>query len=226
MRASIAMIAGAAAVASAKTTLTETVDVTVTSCEPTVTNCPYKAAATTEADPTWGDWTTTTSSIPVSVVATTSSKPYDPENTWGDWTSTTSSIPVSVVTTSSKPYDPENTWGDWTSTTSSTPVSVVTTSTSSSSAACGSYTATTPPAWFSLLPSEALSSLSAEWTGAPPSDWCYYTYSTASLSTIPVIPVTATSTATPYWPAGTTSTPVADASTGSVSGSGVWSYSP
>merc|ERR1712029_946385 len=121
------------------------------------------------------------------------------------------------------------TWGDWTSTvTSSTPVAPVSTS---SSALCPSYTATTPPAWFSLLPTSVISSISAAWTGAPPADWCYWTYSTSSISTTstPVKPTASTpvapvsETTTPYWPAGTSSTPVAPASTGT---GAVWSYSP
>merc|ERR1712230_325709 len=150
MRTSIAIAAGLVAAVSAKTySVTVTDDVTITSCGPTVTNCPYKpTSAAADSTETWGDWTTTT----------------------------TSSKPVSPVSTSTS-YDP--TWGDWTST-SSTPVAPVSTS---SSAACPSYTATTPPAWFSLLPTSVISSISAAWTGAPPADWCYWTYSTSSIST-------------------------------------------
>ncbi|KAJ9498636.1 hypothetical protein LTR99_007913 [Exophiala xenobiotica] len=224
MRTSVAIAAGLVAAVSAKTySVTVTDDVTITSCGPTVTNCPYKPTSTADADSTetWGDWTTTTtSSKPVSPISTSTSS--DP--TWGDWTST-SSTPVAPVSTSTS-SDP--TWGDWTSTvTSSTPVAPVSTS---SSALCPSYTATTPPAWFSLLPTSVISSISAEWTGAPPSDWCYWTYSTSSLSTsTPVSPVSTSSTpvapvstsTAPYWPAGTSSTPVAPASTGAV-----WSYTP
>ncbi|KIX06542.1 uncharacterized protein Z518_04518 [Rhinocladiella mackenziei CBS 650.93] len=210
MRTSVAIAAGLVAVASAKTsTITDTVDVTITSCEPTITDCPYKPAPTSVDDYTWGDWTsTTTTTTPVEPVSTTT---YDP--TWGDWTSTTTTTttPVEAVSTSTTWV---GTWGDWTSTT--TPVSPVTTS---SSAACGSYTATAPPAWFSLLPSSVLSSIEAKWTGAPPADWCYYTYSTSTLATsTPVAPASST----PYWPAGSSS-PVAAASG---TGTGVWSYTP
>jgi len=226
MRTSVAIAAGLAAAVSAKTySVTVTDDVTITSCGPTVTNCPYKPTGTADADSTetWGDWTTTTSSKPVSPVSTSTS--YDP--TWGDWTST-SSTPVAPVSTSTSS---EMTWGDWTSTvTSSTPVAPVSTS---SSAACPSYTATTPPAWFSLLPTSVVSSISAAWTGAPPADWCYWTYSTSSVvstTSTPVSPASTSSTpvapvetTTPYWPAGTSSTPVAAASTGT---GAVWSYSP
>ncbi|KAJ9642148.1 uncharacterized protein PV06_03281 [Exophiala oligosperma] len=217
MRTSVAVAAGLVAAASAKTySVTVTDDVTITSCGPTVTNCPY--AAPTEGG-AWDDWTsTTTTTKPVAPVSTSS----DPA--WADWTSTTTtSKPVSPISTTSSS---EGAWGDWTTiTSSSVPVSPV----STSSAACPSYTATTPPAWFSLLPTEVLSSISAAWTGAPPADWCYYTYSTSSVATSPVAPTSipvapiSTKTGSPYWPAGPTSeTPVAPASTGT----GVWSYTP
>ncbi|OAL34690.1 hypothetical protein AYO20_06107 [Fonsecaea nubica] len=209
MRSTIVVAAGLAAVASAgTTTITDTVDVTITSCEPTVTNCPYKGGS--GADQTWGDW---------SAATTTSSKPVDPvstdSHTWGDWTSASS--------TSSKPVDPvstdSHTWGDWTTTTTSAPVAPTTT------AACGQYTATTPPAWFSLLPSDQLSSIEAQWTGAPPADWCYWTYSTGSLSTT-ATPVAPASDVPSPWssvaPAAGTGAPAAPVSPEST---GVWSYS-
>ncbi|KIW35413.1 uncharacterized protein PV07_02110 [Cladophialophora immunda] len=217
MRSTIAVAAGLAAVASAgTTTITDTVDVTITSCEPTVTNCPYKGGS----DPTWGDWSvtaSTTSSVPVSAASSS----WDPSGTWADWSSvsSTSSKPVSAA---SGTWDP--TWSDWSASTTASPVSAT------STAPCGSYTATTPPAWFSLLPTDQLSSIQAQWTGAPPSDWCYWTYSTGSLKTT-ATPVSATTVA---WgsPSGTWSS-VAAASTGTGSWSspvaaastGVWSYS-
>jgi len=124
MRTSFAVAAGLVAVAYAgTTTITDTVDVTITSCEPTVTNCPYKGGAG-DADHTWSDWVSasTTTTKPVKPATTTSV--YDP--TWSDWESTTTTTkPVSPATTSS--YDPS--WSDWESTTSSKPVSPVTTST-------------------------------------------------------------------------------------------------
>lgn len=98
-----------------------TVDVTITSCEPTVTNCPYKGGAGDGADHTWSDWVSasTTSSKPVKPVTTSSY--YDPS--WSDWESTTSSKPVKPATTSTY-YDPS--WSDW-ETTTSTPVKPATT---------------------------------------------------------------------------------------------------
>ena len=183
MRTSIVIAAGIAAVASAGT-VTDTVDVTITSCEPTVTNCPYKSSDN------WGDWTTTTTTT------TTTTKPVAPASTWdptwSDWTTTTTTTKKAAAAST---WDPA--WSDWTA---ATTVAVVTTT---GTAACGAYTATAPPAWFSLLPSDELSSIQAQWTGAPPADWCYYTYSTSTLKTTPVA-------ATATWPAGTT--PVAAAS--------------
>jgi len=235
MRTSFAVAAGLVAVASAgTTTITDTVDVTITSCEPSVTNCPYKGGA--GGDNTWSDWSVSASTTkPVSPASTSSgswdptwsdwndgsskstTKPVSPASTsssswdatWSDWSdgSSTSSKPVSPATTSSV-YG--NTWSDWASTTTGTPVSPA-----SGSAACGSYTATAPPAWFSLLPTDSLSSLQAQWTGAPPSDWCYYTYSASSLIT--ATPVAASTTA--YGSGAWSSAPVAAASTG------IWSYS-
>ncbi|OAP59482.1 hypothetical protein AYL99_06780 [Fonsecaea erecta] len=223
MRSSIAVAAGLAAVASAgTTTITDTVAVTITSCEPTVTNCPYKGGS---GDPTWGDWSvtaSTTSSKPVSATGA-----WDPSGTWADWSSvsSTSSKPVSATGA----WDPSGTWADWSSASTTTPVTPV----SATTAPCGSYTATTPPAWFSLLPTDQLSSIQAQWTGAPPSDWCYWTYSTGSLKTT-ATPVAATNSATwgPGSPSGTW-TSVAAASTGTgawsspvaAASTGVWSYS-
>jgi hypothetical protein len=181
-------VAGLAAVASAGTyTHVETADVTVTSCSPTYTgNCPYKP----EGDHTWADWetpsdpavatTTTTTAHTWEDWTTTTSKPVDPTTTtthsyWGDWTS---SDPAVVTTTS---YD--HTWADWTPT---TPAAVTPTSD------CGVFTATAPPEWFSYLPSDVKSSIEAKWTGAPPADWCYYTYSTSTLYSTPVSPASST----------------------------------
>ncbi|KIX96967.1 uncharacterized protein Z520_07081 [Fonsecaea multimorphosa CBS 102226] len=235
MRSSIAVAAGLAAVASAgTTTITDTVDVTITSCEPTVTNCPYKGGS----DPTWGDWSSVTASTTSSVPVGPASKPtggasWDPSGTWADWSSasSSSSTPVGPASkpTGGASWDPSGTWADWSSATTTTPVTPVSATTT---APCGSYTATTPPAWFSLLPTDQLSSIQAQWTGAPPSDWCYWTYSTGSLTTT-ATPVAATST----WPAGSPSggwsSPVAAASTGTgawsspvaAASTGVWSYS-
>ena len=82
MRASIAIAASILAVASAKTiSVTDTVDVTITSCEPTVSNCPYKPTATG----TWDDWNSVTTT-------TTTTKKADPvkstSTVWADWEST------------------------------------------------------------------------------------------------------------------------------------------
>jgi len=122
MRTSFAVVAGLVAVASAgTTTITDTVDVTITSCAPSVTNCPYKGGAGSTG--TWSDWdvsASTTSSKPVSPV---SSGTWDP--TWSDWVSSTTTKPVKDATTSTA-WDP--TWSDWVSSTSSVPVKPASTS--------------------------------------------------------------------------------------------------
>lgn len=92
------------------------------------------------------------------------------------------------------------TWADWT-TTSSSPAEETT--------GCGEFTATAPPAWFSYLPSDVKSSIEAKWTGAPPADWCYYTYSTSTLE----------ATTTPAYPVSP------EQSYPAAAGTGVWEYS-
>ncbi|KAJ9608924.1 hypothetical protein H2200_006695 [Cladophialophora chaetospira] len=123
MRTTFAVAAGLVAVAYAgTTTITDTVDVTITSCEPTVTNCPYKPG--NGADHTWSDWVSASTTTTPVKPATTSSV-YDPS--WSDWESTTTSTKPAATSTSV--YDPS--WSDWestTSTTSSKPVSPATTS--------------------------------------------------------------------------------------------------
>lgn len=220
MRTSFAVAAGLAAVATAA-------DVTITSCSPTHTNCPYKPesghwedweASTSSSTPvkvtsssydpsqTWADWSSasTTSSNPVKITSTSSS--YDPSHTWADWESSSSSS-APAVSTSSSSYDSSYSWGDWssvstTSSSSSTPAVVTSTS------ACPMYTATAPPAWFSYLASDVKSSIAAKWTGAPPADWCYYTYSTS----------TPVASSTPAY-----SSPVSPASSTPAASSAVWS---
>ena len=58
----------AAAHAGNTKTLTDTVEVTITSCAPTHTNCPYKTGGQNE----WEAWATTSS-------------PADPTGTWAPW---------------------------------------------------------------------------------------------------------------------------------------------
>lgn len=132
MRSYIA-IAGLVAIVSAKTiSVTDTVDVTITSCAPTVTNCPYDPVSpdATTTDGTWDDWSSSTSTA------------VDPASTgtWDDWTTSTSSIPVDEISTSTGTWDDwtstsysvdptsTGTWDDWTSTTG-TPVDATSTST-------------------------------------------------------------------------------------------------
>lgn len=212
MRTSIAIAAGLVAVASATTyTATVTDDVTITSCGATVTNCPYKSTATVDPDQAWGDWDTTsvstTSSVPVAPVSYSTATV---DGSWSDWSSATSSIPVEPVSTVTS----DGSWYDWSSVASTRSVSPITASTSTTTSLCPPYTATAPPAWFSLLPASALSSFSSAWTSGAPADWCYYTYSTVpaetSTKSTPVAPVSVTST--PAWSTSVASTPVAPAS--------------
>lgn len=224
------VVAGLAAAVIAETyTVTHTEDVTITSCAPTVTNCPYKKTTSTPAagDFTWGEWDSDSES-------------------WDDWeTSTMTSAGSTTITSvkkTTKPatatststevwgeWDPSSSttdeWGIWDSTTATDSTSTKTKTTgtvtsvkvsTTNTAACPSYTATGPPEWFSLLPSDVLSSIAAKWTGAPPADWCYYTYSTSSISTS-ATPVAATSS--PYYPI-TASTPVKATGTGAAKSSG------
>ncbi|KIW72989.1 hypothetical protein PV04_01145 [Phialophora macrospora] len=125
MRTSIVLAAGFVALASAgTTTITDTVDVTITSCEPTVTNCPYKGGS--GADSTWSDWSVSASTTSSPAKVTSTSGAWDP--TWSDWSasvSSTSSKPVDAVSTSTY----SGTWADW-SATSSTPVSPASTTVS------------------------------------------------------------------------------------------------
>jgi hypothetical protein len=118
MRTSIVLAASFVALASAgTTTITDTVDVTITSCEPTVTNCPYKGGS--GADHTWSDWSVSASTTSSPAKVTSTSGAWDP--TWSDWSvsSSTSSKPVEDVSTSTY----SGTWGDWSVTSSSKPVS-------------------------------------------------------------------------------------------------------
>lgn len=180
----------AAGLVAAASAYTSVVDVTVTACPPEVTNCPYQTGTAG-----WEDWSTTTTTKKIDPIntatnsweewSTTTTKKIDPINTgtttWGDWATTTKKIdPINTATNSwedwastTKKVDPINTattWADWSSQTVA-PISTVTSS-------CPVYTATGAPDWLSLLPTDVKSSLAAKWTGAAPSDWCYYSFST------------------------------------------------
>lgn len=73
-----------------------------------------------------------------------------------------------------------------------------------------------------MLPTSVLSSIAAEWTGAPPADWCYWSY-TNGVVTYTKTPA-ASSTATGSW--GTWATPDGSSTgpAGTATGSwGAWS---
>lgn len=247
------VVAGLAAAVAAETyTVTHTEDVTITSCAPTHTNCPYKSTSTPAADFNWGEWddadgswgewetaTVTTdgkttitsmkktSTAPATATATTEvwgewddgddddeDDGDDDDENWGEWKTATVTKSGSTIVTSvkvtTKPATATSTstdeWGIWDSatTTATTTATSAKVTTKASSAACPSYTAAGPPEWFSLLPSSVLSSVAAKWTGGPPADWCYYTYSTSSMATQTApYPTTAPVTSAPAKATGT-----------------------
>jgi len=163
----VLIAAGLVAAVSATWTVTSTEDVTITSCAPEVTNCPFRKYSTT---------------APAAPAKTSTCTDDDDEHDDDD---------------DEDDDDDDHKWGK-----TSTPAAPV------SSVSCPVYHSTEAPAWFSGLPASVLSSIKAEWSDAPPADWCYYTYSASSLITAtPVV----TYTSKPVSPASTTSA--------------VWSYS-
>ena len=116
---------------------------------------------------------------------------------WPAWTSTT---------TTTAPYDP---WSDWTTSVDpgadwGTIKGVTTVATTT---VCPPYTATTPPAWFTELPSSVQKSIEADFTGAP-SDWCKYTVDPSATTTYsgwwyPGVTTIATTTVCPSYTATT-----------------------
>jgi hypothetical protein len=207
-------IAGLAAAAQAATyTHTETAEVTITSCAPTHTNCPYRSHTGND----WENWSSTTSATPAA--ATTSSVEWGswnpsastktPQSTatgsWGAWNGA-SNNPVAAASAteswdawngaSGKPAAAASvtgSWGAWSSVAAS-----------STAPSCPKYTETAPPAWMSNLPTPVLSSLAAQWTGAAaPSDWCYYSY-VQSISTVKTPVASSTPAAQSTWAAWST----------------------
>jgi hypothetical protein len=221
------LFAGLAAVASATTSTwgytTSTSSSSSSSYDPTwsgawTTSTTSKAAVSTSTsyDPSWSVWTSTS----------TSSSSYDP--TWSAWTSTSTSTSYdptwSAWTSTSTSYDP--TWSAWGSS-YTTPVAATT--------PCPVWTGgATPPAYYTNLPASIKSALPS-WTGAPPSDYCYYTswmqsFSSCSAPAV-VSPTTWASTGSynPTWSAwsspleNTSSLFIAAQATGTASAYGTWS---
>lgn len=227
-------IAGLAAAAQAATyTLTETAEVTITSCAPTHTNCPYRSNTGNE----WENWASTTSAHPVA--ATTSSGvwgSWDPSastktpqsaatSSWGAWNGA-SNTPVAAASAtgswgawngaSNTPVaaaSATGSWGAWNGA-SSKPVAAASVTgswgawssvaASSTAPSCPKYTDTAPPSWMSNLPTSVLSSLAAQWTGtAAPADWCYYSY-VQSISTVKTPVAASTPAAQSTWAAWST----------------------
>lgn len=201
MRTSTIVISGLAAAASATTTSTWGYSTSTSS------------SSSSSYDPTWsGSWSSTTSEAavstsssydPWSVWSSSSTSSYDPS--WSAWTS--SSTTKAAVSTS---YDP--TWSAWT--TSSTTVSASydpswsawgsssTKAAAASTTPCPAWTGgAAPPAYYTNLPDSIKSALPS-WTGAPPSDYCYYTSWMQSFSscTAPAVvsPTTFASTGSYY----------------------------
>jgi hypothetical protein len=210
MRTSAIVISGLAAVASATTTSTwgySTTTSSSSSYDPTwsTSSTTTKAAVSTSSsyDP-WSAWTS--SSTTKAAVSTSSS--YDPS--WSAWTSSST-----TKAAASASYDP--TWSVWTSTTKaavSTSYDPTWSAWGSGSTAAAAATTpcpvwtggTAPPAYYTNLPASIKSALPS-WTGAPPSDYCYYTSWMQSFSscTAPAVvsPTTFASTGSydPTWSA-------------------------
>jgi hypothetical protein len=196
----VALISGLAAVASATTstwgyTTSTSSSSSSSSYDPTWSGAWTSSSTTTKAavstsssyDPSWSAWTST---------STSTSTSYDP--TWSAWTSTSTSYDPtwSAWTSTSTSYDP--TWSAWGSS-YTTPVAATT--------PCPAWTSgTAPPAYYTNLPASIKSALPS-WTGAPPSDYCYYTSWMQSFSscTAPAVvsPTTFASTGSyfPTWSA-------------------------
>jgi chitinase len=208
MRTSAIVISGLAAVASATTTSwgysTTTSSSSSSSYDPTwsgswSTSTTAKAAVSTSSS--YDPWSAWTSSTTTKAAVSTS---YDP--TWSAWSSSTTT--EAAVSTS---YDP--TWSAWSSssTASYDPTWTAWGSGSTAAAAettpCPAWTGgTAPPAYYTNLPDSVKSALPS-WTGAPPSDYCYYTSWMQSFSscTAPAVvsPTTFASTGSydPTWSA-------------------------
>ena len=140
------------------------------------------SSSSSSYDPTWsGSWSSTTEAAVSTSTSydpwsawtsssTSTSSSYDP--TWSAWIS--SSTAEAAVTTS---YDP--TWSAWSSSSTSYDPSWSAWSSTPAAAAettpCPVWTGgATPPAYYTNLPASIKSALPS-WTGAPPSDYCYYT---------------------------------------------------
>jgi hypothetical protein len=196
MRVSAILVSGLAAVA------------TATTSSSTWGSDPYSAVSTSSSSSSssssstsysgWGYSSSSSSSTKSPVSTSTSSysySSYDP--TWSAWTTSSSTTKSPVSTSTSSSYDPS--WSAWT-TSSSTTKSPVSTSTTSSTTVCPMWTGgTAAPAYYTNLPASIKSALPS-WTGAPPSDYCFYTSWMESFSscTAPVSPAATTLTGSYY----------------------------